>query len=337
MNHRYLYIAIIGILLIGCDEETTIKPQPSPPISPEDTCYNDAPLRPYDSLHQQWPMRRYGISHLSLSSKDNLWAGEYMIDGWAGQNGNWGIFIYDPTKGYAIQFLKGWDIDWSPDGKQLLTNNGFGGFRIFDVDKMEFISIQNMENYSNPCWSLDGNWVLIDYDGKKYRVRPDGTELSIYAGRGWSGRELDSTHIVAFDSESMYIYDRSTSLFERIVFNNLNATEFNFSGIGNTFSLSPDKSKILLDIYSVRGFFEGRETAGLFLIDINKRTATKIRNQQYWGDAYRPIWRTDSTFYASYFCRTRSPKTSISMVWEFDLEGNFIKQITYPWMVLYPL
>ncbi len=336
-------VILLFLAFCCCDKDEPVAP-PVQPITPEDTCYNDAPLTPYDSVHQQWPNMKggYFVYRINVSPATGDWVGYSDVQGWNGVT-NSGVFLYDPTNEDAITFLSAWDAEWSKNGTHLLLDNGFDGFKIYDVGQNRLLNPIIIQGATGPHWSKDERWIYVNKYGPSgiggiWRVRPDGSDLELRANMAFNAREIDSIHFVGFDENGMYIYHTETAEFERIDFPNLPTDEYAFrSSSSLSWSISPDRKKILVDLFSKQGFIKGRDIGGLFLIDLESRTARKIRSQQYWGDPFYPTWVTNERFYGSYFCRTKSFITTCSMVWEFDLEGNFIKQITYPWMVLYPL
>lgn len=338
-NYRILLFCLIACTFHHCTDDAPNNPHP--PVEPVDTCYNDAPISAYDSVTQQYPnlYSLYQVSKLHISNTSGLWSGVYNLNGWDSMIKH-GVFIYDPSNEIALTFLPGWGGEWSKDGKRLLLDNGFNGFRIYDTDAMAYTAsatFPQILNFTDPRWSLDEQWIYGDGNDGLYRVRPDGSGFeNLYPGHQLI-KQLDSTHFAGFNREGLLIFDSQTQTNTHINFPSLQADRFNLYVAVSSWSLSPDKTKILADIYTKAGFFAGRSTAGVFLFDLQKKTATKVLPQQYWGTPYYPTWATNSSFSGSYFCRTKSTSSSVTMVWEYDLQGNPIRQVTYPWMVLYPM
>jgi hypothetical protein len=191
---------------------------------------------------------------------------------------------------------------------------------------------------SDPRWSLDGKYVFYNSVGGLWRVKLDGTEaMRVVSGLVGNIRELDDTRFVGFDEQGLFIVDKNSGVVSRDDYSLLNSDLLNFGGVHwRAWDISPDRTRILVDMFSKSGFIEGRDIGGLFLFDLKQKTARRVLPQQYWGSLFWPRWISNDRFYGSHFCRTRTPGQSMSMVWEYDLDGKVIQQITYPWMYLYP-
>lgn len=249
---QIVILIVVVLIIFQCSDDEPIKPI-DPPI-PVDTCYNEAPLTPHDSVRQLYPDRAYGISEIKVSSYNGYLAGEYYVNGWTIQDFIHGQFVYDPATEQVVAYLPGRNSEWSNDGKKLLINHGNGGFIIINVETLEYESVQEFEQYRNPRWSIDEEWVYLDKNEHTFRVKPDGTEFQKFIDYGRTARQLDDKRFVGFNYDGMFIYSFESNSMQQIEFPSLSKEEFQFSP-SLKFALSPDRTKILADVYSNRGIF----------------------------------------------------------------------------------
>jgi len=339
-NSTASILLCVALVLAGCGEKSPNMPgDPDPPFV-EDTCYNDDPLTYLDSAQQQWPSMhvQYEISRIEISAATGWWSGVGRLAGWSALHQE-GVFIYDPQAHAPIWFLPKYIAHWSPDGALLLCDNGFYSFEIYDVATRSLLHHLQFENaVGDPRWSFDGKYVYYNSAGGLWRVKLDGKEaMRVVPGAKGRIRELDDTRFVGFDGQGLFFVDSRSGEWIRDDFPLIDGDLLSYAGIDElAWDISPDRTRILVDIGSKFGFIEGREIGGLFLFDLEQKTARKVLPQQYWGSLYWPRWISNDRFYGSYFCRTRTPGRMLSMVWEYDLDGTVIRQVTFPWMHLYP-
>ncbi len=336
-SHIFCIVIFVTLWISACGNKAPVEP---PVQSVADTCYNDDPLTPSDSAFQQYPDAQYSVFSIDVSPSNGWWAAEVFINGW-----DWmiwrGVAVYNPATGDPLYYLPVGTAQWSPDGTKLLCGTGFWSFDIIDARTQALLHhvTYGREVVISGCrWSRDGTSILFHAMGNLCRSDLDGGNMRIVVpGASRKIREFDDTRFVGFDEQGIYYVDAHTGTRSRESIVIPEAEELSFIGIQDiNWDISPDRKKILVDINSKSGFMAGREVGGVFLFDLEHKTARKVLPPQYWGDIYRPRWISNHRFHGSYFCRTRTLGRSLSMIWEYDLDGNTIRQVTEAWMPLYP-
>jgi hypothetical protein len=329
----FVLSVFLMLAITGCRDDSPILTSTEQPI---DSCGNEAPISPGDSIRSDWPSLHiaYTVKYMSVSKEYGYWTGVVFVDYWE-EVTRFGVFVYDPHTESVLGFYDYTRYSqWSPDGKYLLISYEGSGYYVIDAASMMIQYSVAIDGAICPYWSKDGRYVYLHKTGGTWRVNPDGSGLTHIADSVVVGREIDSTHFVGFDARGLYIYNVDDGSKRNIYMAGINDNRFWFS-TRLDWDISPDHSKILVELYDMGGFVPGRNTAGVFVIDLSTFEAKKVLEQQYWGDAYYPRWNTNSSFFASVFCRKGYMGRSMKMVWEYDLEKHTIRQITYPWMKIY--
>jgi len=274
-----------------------------------------------------WPQANLDISQLRISPYNGWWAGYFK--GYQKSDGIWaeGIFLYDATNNIPIARFDGsWSYAWSKDGKQFLFINNFNVF-IFHCATKTLTQITENNLYSAAIWSVDGSMLFTrktryaddtDTLGGIVAMNPDGSNKRNVTNYFLSPKMLDSTRLMCVIIDTIFIFDtrngNRSKIFKPEMDTNHNPDLYDVS-LNNEFIIFQTTKK---------GSIPNPWNNGIWLMDTETWTARKIRGAQYWNKQYYPTWASESTFYASVYCRNDSS----SMVWEFDLNGNPIRQIT---------
>jgi len=333
--HSFILIAIsllsmiyFMMILTGCNTDSPLKP-PGGDILPCDTCETKLPITDMDSLWFDVPRPVYTIEDVFLSSR-RLLAGTYYLEGWKGRGPEGGGFIYDPANASVIGFYGSDMFGWSHDGRYLLVGAGFNGVGVLDIETMNIYKPVS-DDYSNYSWSLDDQWIYMHRYGGTFKVHRSGGNVELISYNFKGGRQLDSTHLITFSDSGLVIYNTQTKVFKNLLWSYLPPPSN--LGILQQWSLSPDRTKILADVPGSGGLSNPtREGYGLYLFDLKTESVRKVLPGQYWFREYRAQWTSNSTFFASYHCR----KDSTAMIFEYDLTGKVLRQVTFKEMKIYP-
>jgi len=293
-----------------CDDITTC-----------DTCDTHAELTHYgDSAAHNYPHAGITVMGLRKSPVGNLYAAcSYVFS-----SGGSTICLFHLGDPIPKIIQGGTWAEWSPDGNLLLYWWG-----VIDVNG-EHILYEFPDGYKYPTWSLDGNRIYLLKGTTAYKMRTDGSDLTLLADSMGVVRQLNDSVLVTVLDGGVYTYNLNTHKREILAFSSMPANlELLKPDIGipsdlGCWDLSPDGTKILADFGDTRGILY-REDRGLYLFVFENRTVRKVLPGQYWGQAYYPRWSSNSTFFASYLCR----KDNAAMEYEFDLNGKTIRQMTY--------
>lgn len=340
-KHFTFLLSVCIFVCISCKQDV-----PSVPVDPivDQNCGNDAQISAADSAYQQWPTFSvlYELKCIDVSSGTRLWAGESRSQGW--QDSEWErTFVYDPKAQKAITYLDALRPMWSPNGDYLLCTSGFGAYEVFSGADLRHIASYYIPFSAMPSWSTDGRafyYTVRDKPngGTLYRLNLENGESNVVLDSLGLVVELSEEYFFGINYDGLYLVDKKRQAKMPLHFTWLNYPKQNVKDLSfysnAPLSISPDRTKILVDLLSNSGFMMGRAVGGLFLFDLKLLEARRIREQQYWGTPYYPKWVTNDRFYGTYFCRSTQYGGPMSMVWEYDLKGNVIKQVTYPWMAL---
>ena len=146
-------------------------------------------------------------------------------------------------------------------------------------------------------------------------------------------RQMNETTIIGVDETGFSLVDIRSGIKTKCPFPIPN--DHQQFGPG-TWDLSPDKTRALADISDQRHGFRDEYGSygdgGLYLFDFRDYTVRRVLPWQYWGPSYDARWASNNTFYATYACR----KDRAAMVYEFDLNGKTIRQVTFREQKFYP-
>lgn len=324
LNENICVLIAIILAFTGCSEDSPIEPQPVDPFA---SCDNGQDVGTDSLLYVYDFFPTYQISHLTVSSFNGWWAGEYKELG-----NRRGIFVYDPVSNTPIaRYEKAEWHEWSPDGRKLLLLIDVDIWLV-DVPSMALTRITDVSNEGLgtrfACWSQDGKHIIATRSLDKqipvwplgtFEMKPDGSEKRLLTESLWAAKTLDTSRIVALFGDSLLIYDINKNTITRV-----------FTGIGSlsrdsfsAFTVSPSGEHIVIHARSP-GNYDNPWANSLYIVNSKTWEVKKIRDAQRWDKPYAPSWVSNSSFYASVLCIMDSS----SMVWEFDLNGNPIKQIT---------
>jgi len=327
---RLIFIASIFTaihILVGCKNESPVKPPDVLP-PPCDTCDTYLPLENVDSLYFNIPWPKYIICDVYASSRGFL-AGSTLLQGWQNRGIEYYGFIYNPMTTTVIGFYGSDMFGWSHDGRYLLVGAGFNGVGVLDIETMKTYR-PVWDDYSEYSWSLDDEWIYMHRYGGTFRVRPRETNVELISYNFRGGRQIDSTHLITFSDSGLVTYNMKTAEFHSLSWSYLPPPSNLI--ILHQWSLSPDRTKILADVPGSGGLNNPtRDGAGLYLFDLKAESVRKVLPGQYWFQEYHAQWTSNSTFFASYHCR----KDSTSMVFEYNLNGRVLRQVTFKEMKLY--
>ena len=310
------FICSLAVLHACSDENPTEPPKSNDPFA---DCGNDEPISSNDSAWSMFPWARYRISELRISSYNGYWAGTYERHNFASTDLTYasGVFLYDPHRNVPITgFTDSWGHSWSPDGKTLLFTNSN---TIYTYNQLngKLTQLTEPEASDIAYWSVDGKHIYYRHYGT-YVMNPDGSEKRPVTDMIWRAKVLDASRLVAVYKDTLRIFNIPDSTLTKIY-----KPEMDPSHHLNAYDISPDSKFIIFQTQQNGGVLDPWGN-GVWLMHTKTWTAKKIRGAQWWGHEYYPTWASDNTFYASVFCR----KDSSSMIWEFDLNGNPIRQIT---------
>ncbi len=160
-----------------------------------------------------------------------------------------------------------------------------------------------------------------------YRVAIDGSSLEFVVNDtgGAYVFELDQNKIIYAYNNGFVIYDRKNATkvyYELEIFKNLQ------SGLRDM-DLSPDRKKLVCEAYVKGGIDPG--TLGIYVIDIQDKTAVKIIENFRYRPEFFQRWGTESEILCSLFCSKERSYTT----WAIDLQGKLIRKVTDMTMQFY--
>jgi hypothetical protein len=320
---------VLLLFLACCSDDSPIIPTipPCNDISLCDTCDTGAPRNPADSSLNLPPPLYYTIMYLQKSPTSNIVAGSSALDGW---NNIWGLynnFLYDQaTKEITIVPGSSW-VEWSNDGKKILSQFGWD-IGILTVETKQFVTFLPSSS-SQPTWSFDGEWIYFQRGSNStWVMRINGLELRLLDNNFTSPRQFNDSLLLGLSEDTLSFFNLRTETKYPCGFDIPNENQ-RFWGVSTGLHQSPNRKYVLGEVISKHG---NPDDAGLYLFDFVNTTASKIFPSQFWGQPYRPRWSSNSTFFATYYCR----KDSAAMVYEFDLNGKTLRQVTFKEQRFYP-
>ncbi len=332
MKKFFLPVFLLLVCYAGCKD----APVPVTPVDcdalPCDTCNTFAPISGWDSLYNK-PDAKYMISKVVFNQHRNELIG-HVKKSWSPHFS--GVFIHNIlTKETTI--LNAWDFAlFSSGDRMLVAFSGWNGIGIYEFELKEYRKITSIpDQFVRPILSIDESYIIADSSHTPYRISLDGLQRVVMSDSLIRPQQLDEKTIIGLHRftkprEGVLIMDLETKAHKWMDFTGLPA-DMNWGFAEFTFVLSPDRTRILMDVASSRGIWV-RENGGLFLLDIASQTARKVLPQQYWGQPWYATWSSNSTFFASYHCR----KDTTAMLFEYDLNGKVLRQVTFKEMKLYP-
>lgn len=324
---RVLCILLLFTLLLpSCTDDSSVEPPP-PPVDPFADCGNGDPVSSLDSLWHNWPNPKYRISRLRISPYNGWWAGDYYRYGTVeGETSAMGIFVYDPVNDIPIaQYDDAWGHRWSPDGRTLILVHGFQLYRI-DIPSMNIKNLTVGFDVGLGSWSSDGQKLFFDHtgrgsvnlDGGMYSMQPDGSEKRFEGHCGAFSQLLNDSTFMGFKADSLIFLQRGN-----LIRSARHIPEMDEFPYHDQLDISGSRNLIVFGT-AHKGSILNPWGNGLWLMDTETWIPRKIRGAQWWNELYYPTWAPNGNIYGSVYCR----KDSSSMVWEFDLQGNPIRQIT---------
>jgi len=328
---KYLIAAVL--LIWACDEDDkSVAPRPCTDISICDTCNNGGPRDPVDSSLNLPPSPRYIISYVQRGTSDYIFVGCCELEGWNGIYQQYNNFVYD-SKTQEIRIIPGssW-LDLSPDRKKILSRYGYYDFVIIDAETYEYTTLRR-ESSGNPHWSIDGQSIYYQQGGKVWSTRIIDLATTSYDANLNSPQQFNDTVIVGYKNDTLYYYNINSNTLSSCGFNI--PSENQTFGVGyNSIELSPDRKYALGQVVPlhVSDNDTNQYNSGLYLFDFAQKKTRRILKSQHWSNPYYQKWTNRDTFFASYYCR----KDSAAMVYEFDLNGKTIRQVTFKEQKYYP-
>lgn len=307
-------------LFTGCSKDNTIV-QPTP-IDPSANCGNWESIDVLDSIKQSWPAPKYKITRLKISSYNGWWAGHHDED-----KLSYTIFLYDPVADSVMKTFYGFSYFWSKDGKKFIFFDMYSNINIFDIlnGNMKIIHAgNNIPTFA--CWSYDDSQIIVSnsFSGDPWsgiwKLDPDGSRVLLTPTRMVNARVLDENRILGFLQDTLCLFDIGNNSITKIFKSELTAfTDPEY------FDVSPNGDFILLEPRGYHGYEDRmRPHNAVWLLDTHNWSVRKVLGTQAWNEAHDPSWASASTFFASVYCR----KDSSSLIWEFDLNGNPIRQVS---------
>lgn len=328
--HPATIFLIVILAYAGCSDDPVIPPPPDQFAN----CKNDTHLTELDTIMHRAPAPTYHISRLTVSTYNGWWAGEYQmgIPG-TGVPKARGIFLYDPVSDSPLATYQTaeWH-EWSPDGRSLLLIIG-SDIWIVDVPSLVLRKIYDWRTDSLATWfatwALDGRRVFVSRPVKKnslwplgtYVMNADGSERKLVTTKIWYAKQLDEGSLISITSGIIFQYDIDSDSLYRF--------ERPLVGVRSAgrsirdYDILRNRDYVVVHSRWADAIFN-HQWNPLFMLDTKTWTLRQIREAQRWDVEYLPTRAGPSSFYATVFCRTDSS----SMVWEFDMKGNPIKQVT---------
>lgn len=328
---RNIVMPVLLCLVLSCSDEP-VTPQHEPicnDLTLCDTCGTTLPRTDIDSALGLPPFPDY-IVRIKCKRPDDEWYAGRCTRGGAFPVVN--SFEFNiVTK--EIRIIPGsLPVEWSADGKKLLMDVGWD-IGVYDSESGEITIVA--ENSRESCFSNDNQWVY--YTPGLQKVRIDGTDRQYLP---FPRRDAFSSPRLIDDSTLLCIRKEPEKLAQLSKYN-LRTGELSYCGFDvpgsdqtlggwDELALSPNRKMALASVYHTGYWHSGQ--GGVYLFDLENVTARKVLPEQYWGNQYWPHWSSNSTFFATYFCR----KDSAAMVYEFDLNGKTIRQVTFKEQKFYP-
>lgn len=318
---RRVSLVIYLILLVSCSDETV------QPLRYEDhfaSCGNSDPISYSDSINVGRPNPRIRISQLRISPYNGWWAGEYEGYRWGdGQYGH-GIYIYDPISDTPIaRYDEAGYHYWSPDGRKLLLST-YSALYVIDIPSLEVRNITPVGIGVLGTWTLDGSCIYARYGSKSepagiYSMKSNGSNKKFITNQVWNATKLlDKNRLFAPYPDSIRTFNINTGVLSLSY-----RPQVRMESHPELYDISPDRQSILYETWHQGDIYEPWGN-GIWVMDTATWSPRKVLGAQWWRHEYYPTWASESTFYASVYCRNDSS----SMVWEFDLNGNPIRQVT---------
>lgn len=331
---KYIILVFFAVsaCYFGCSDSITIHPDDCNGL-PCDTCETYTPISSWDSLYDI-PRSRYTISKVAYNVKRSQLIGKVYYG--LSRSSFSGVFIYnDRTRETTLLSL--WSYCLFSDGERMIMElPGWNGLGIYDLRTHEGSKITAIpDGFTSPSLSLDEKYIFADSSYATFRISIGDWSIEALSDSLDAPVQLDERHLIGITRLSKPRYgirtlNLETKTLEWIDFVGL-PENMNWGVSKGRFSLSPDRKRILMDVASAKGIWD-KDNAGLFLLDIPSRTARKILPAQYWAHHYTPTWSSNTTFFASYHCR----KDTTAMLFEYDLNGKVLRQVTFKEMKLYP-
>ncbi len=338
MKGIFFYFVISLAILGACD---TNQPASSNGINYQlsilcDTCGNDLPVTPMDSSYGMWPplALAWATKYVSYSPDRSKIAGYCLFKKEGSHYQQQGVFVYDLVSGKAMRFVEGRNFPyWSPDGKYVSMSAG-ASIEIYNLAAGTKIHLPTPTSAVPRGWSMDSKAIYaFSYNPNDqwpdgiYRVAIDGSsfELVVSDLGGAYVFEFDQNNIVYTYNKGFVIYDRKNNIrtyYELEIFNSFQ------SGLLKG-DLSPDRKKIVCEAVLKAGNEPG--TMGLFVVNLEDKTVTKVMENARYRPEFYPRWSTNSEILCSLFCRNELSYTT----WEIDLQGKLIRKVTDMTMQFY--
>ena len=348
MMHRTIYayltmgFILMGIASVSCTDDSSCT---CPPVyyPPCDTCNNAVP----------------GTS-AKLDDVCRMWKGRISPDGRyiAFEAGNidyahaervlpiFGLSVMEISSRSIRHFIPGQFIDWewSADSRKLYyLYAGRSPINELNLETKSVIEHFSIGSFSSIERSPHGDYLylhgLYEHDPDQYGiVRLNiANQESEFLGE-WS--VFSPLFMVINDSTlcSMLTGSNNTKGEAGIYYLNINTGKVDIKHVDMlrnrfdvaatiNFSISPDKRTVLFEGIGLPDLDDGYILNGIWTIDLETYEVTKVLDRHaYWvyNDRY-PIWSSNSTFTANWYCR----RDSTTLLYEYDLNGRPTRQLTY--------
>lgn len=333
MKKFFLPVFLLLVCYAGCKD----APVPVTPVDcdalPCDTCSTFAPISGWDSLYNK-PRAKYTIMKVAFNPRRNELIG-HVNKSWSPHFN--GVFIYNiMTRETSI--LNAWDFALFSSGDRMLVSfDGWNGIGVYDFASRSGWKITSIpDDFQVLHLSIDEKHIFADSAHRSFRITLDGSQREALTDSIVAPQQLNEKTLIGIfrftkPREGIRTFNLESKQEQWIDFTGLPPNMNWGFAMASTFVLSPDRTRILMDVASAAGIYD-RENGGLFLLDIASRAARKVLPKQHWGQPYYATWSSNSTFFASYHCR----KDTTAMLFEYDLNGKVLRQVTFKEMKLYP-